>query len=1009
MDQQRQFLQAYEYLCHIGEAKEWIEKVVCKSIPPIIQLEEALRDGVTLAEIVQAVKPEKRIKIFDHPKLQYRHSDNIAVFFNFLAEIELPDLFRFEFIDLYDKKNIPKVIYCIHALSWLLFRLGMIDFRIGNLVGRLKFEDHELEEVQKGLERSGVSMPSFSGMSASFGAEAEPEPVESEEDRIERELKDHQETFLDLQAQLRGCLIRLRLGDQMQRLWDSESSIILLQSRVRGDFQREVYNYHLSMRRCAVELQSASRGFLVRVRESNRGAMWKQQSKQLTLLQAAIRARESRKVTQELQEELRRRGSRVRQFQAATRGVLARHRKNAQKEASHRSQKEVIRLQAAIRGNAQRRKQLQQQKEMDNSQKSIELIQAACRGRISRAAQAKLTSALEEHDNVWRTLQAFSRAGQVRVKHQETRKRLAKNLDAVICLQTTARGNLLRTNVQQIRSSLHYSTDSTRSLQASARALIVRARLSKDMQAIRQSAPALTTLQGHIRGHLSRERRSQLLAKVGSDLAQTIKLQALARAMMVRVDVGSILSHLEEEESIIEAVQSLARGCLVRAKFAEKMKFFKENMEKVVKVQSFVRGKLQGQAYKSLTCGKNPPVGTVKGFVHLLNDSDFDFDEEVEFERLRKTVVQHVRQNEMADQYISQLDIKIALLVKNKITLDEVVKHQKHFGGSVGNLLTMDSSSKDAFDLKALNKHSRRKLEQYQDLFCVLQTQPQYLANLFRQVRELATAEKESERIKHLVMGLFGYAQKRREEFYLLKVITRAIKEEVEHSQSLQDYLRGNFFWTKVFSAYVKSPKDRKFLRDVLGPLVKEYIVANADLDLESDPLQIYHTAIDNEQLRTGQRSHRARNIDPRDAIKDPETKKMFISHLVDLRELSDLVFSMLAEFLHKMPYGVRYVAQQIFQCLCSRFPHEAQEQILQIVGHWLWRSYLQPALLEPTKFGVVDQGLSPEQKKNLGEVSKVLGQIASGRLFGADGYLHPLNNYIRESIDRLAGIWADG
>lgn len=31
----------------------------------------------------------------------------------------------------------------------------------------------------------------------------------------------------------------------------------------------------------------------------------------------------------------------------------------------------------------------------------------------------------------------------------------------------------------------------------------------------------------------------------------------------------------------------------------------------------------------SIAEGKNPPVGTIKNFVHLLNDSDFDFDEEI--------------------------------------------------------------------------------------------------------------------------------------------------------------------------------------------------------------------------------------------------------------------------------------------------------------------------------------------------------------------------------------------
>src|SRR5690242_16602848 len=134
MDQQRQFLQAYEYLCHIGEANEWMEDIIDSELPPAVELEEALRNGTTLAEIVQSIKGQP-LRIFRDPKLQYRHSNNYAHFFNFLAEVELPDLFQFELIDLYEKKNVPKVIYCIHALSWLLFRKGIVDFRIGNLVG----------------------------------------------------------------------------------------------------------------------------------------------------------------------------------------------------------------------------------------------------------------------------------------------------------------------------------------------------------------------------------------------------------------------------------------------------------------------------------------------------------------------------------------------------------------------------------------------------------------------------------------------------------------------------------------------------------------------------------------------------------------------------------------------------------------------------------------------------------------------------------------------------------
>lgn len=400
---------------------------------------------------------------------------------------------------------------------------------------------------------------------------------------------------------------------------------------------------------------------------------------------------------------------------------------------------------------------------------------------------------------------------------------------------------------------------------------------------------------------------------------------------------------------------------------------------------------------------------SVSGHTRFVNRETL-LTESTEFERLRKTVVQHVRQNELAEQYIDQLDIKIALLVKNKITLDEVVKHQKHFGGHVGTLLSSkDISSKDPFDLKALNKNSRRKLEHYQELFFILQTQPQYMARLFRLFREQGLAEKDTKRIEQLTMSLFGLAQKRREEYYLLKLLGRSLKEETEGCATLQEYVRGNFFWNKLFASYIRSPRDRKFFKDLFGPLIKDNIIEQEHLDLESDPMQIYRSSINNEELSTGQRSRRDPNVTRDQAIKDPDTREMFIRHLQDLRDISDQFFTRIEEVLHRMPYGVRYLAQQMFQELHHKFPYEAQEQLLQMAGHWVWKTYLQPSLLQPQHWGVVDRGMSPLMNRNLGEVAKVLGQVAAGRLFGGDNvYLQPLNSYITEAIDRLQDIWSN-
>ncbi|CAD0098630.1 unnamed protein product [Aureobasidium mustum] len=977
MDRQRQFLQAYEYLCHIGEAKEWIEDIIHKQIPEIVQLEEALRDGVTLAEVVQAIHPDRPIRIFKHERLQFRHSDNIALFFRFLAEMELPELFRFELVDLYEKKNIPKVIYCIHALSWLLFRKGVVDFRIGNLVGQLQFEDHELEAMQKGLDKAGISMPNFSGMGANFGEpepEPEPEPVETEEERIQRELSEHEAMVEDLQSQIRGAMIRLKLGDTMNQLWDAEEALVDLQSRIRGDFARQISDYRMDMRRFAVQLQSAARGFLIRKHRSNREQTWKSQEKQ---------------VKQDMG---------IRNLQAAIRGVLSRWNVSDQYEATREAEEPVRWLQAAIRG-AIKRKQVERQIEQSHaSEEHVVSLQAAIRGMLERKGMPQMPICLEstrdplQHSNMpWLAL--YSVGNSNTLAHLWNPR-----------LRPGSNSNLQHEDVNAIKDALNYRENSILTFQSSARGHMFRKKHHADINALHAQKSAIRDLQSLSRAYLERQRVFDVLCQLNEQEDQIVELQSIARALLGRRDIGVLLGQLEDEEDAVMELQSAIRGSLVRREFAEKQRFYKENMEKVIKVQSIIRARQQGQAYKSLTSGKNPPVGTVKNFVHLLNDSDFDFDEELEFERLRKTVVQRVRQNEMAEQYIDQLDIKIALLVKNKITLDEVVKHQRHFGGHVGSLLNnTEISSKDPFDLKALNKNSRRKLEHYQELFFLLQTQPQYLARLFHKLKEQGMPEQEGKRIELLMMGLFGFAQKRREEYYLLKLVTRSIQEEAEHSASLQDYLRGTFFWSRLLAAYVRSPRDRKYMRDLFGPLVRESIFENADLDLESDPMQIYRASINNEELSTGQRSRRNPDISREEAIRDPETRDLFVSHLQDLRDICDHFFILLEETLPRMPYGLRFIAQQTFNTLVATFPGESQQHLLQVVGHWLWKAYLAPALTQPEMWGIIDRGLSPIHKRNLGEVSKVLGQVYAGRLFGGDHiYLQPLNTWVGEAIERM-------
>lgn len=59
----------------------------------------------------------------------------------------------------------------------------------------------------------------------------------------------------------------------------------------------------------------------------------------------------------------------------------------------------------------------------------------------------------------------------------------------------------------------------------------------------------------------------------------------------------------------------------------------------------------------------------VRKFVHLLDQSDQDFQEELDLMRMREEVITLIRSNQQLENDLNIMDIKIGLLVKNKITL----------------------------------------------------------------------------------------------------------------------------------------------------------------------------------------------------------------------------------------------------------------------------------------------------------------------------------------------------
>jgi hypothetical protein len=144
----------------------------------------------------------------------------------------------------------------------------------------------------------------------------------------------------------------------------------------------------------------------------------------------------------------------------------------------------------------------------------------------------------------------------------------------------------------------------------------------------------------------------------------------------------------------------------------------------------------------------------------------------LDMEELREKVIIKIRENIASEAEVNNLDLKIALLVKNRISLDEVLhfttKQMKSIIISSRENLADDSGSH--YNLKGSDKENREKKLHYEQLFYLLQTQPQYLTNLMYLMNQQSGAAV-TRFLEQTVLTLFGYAQNSREEYLILNLI----------------------------------------------------------------------------------------------------------------------------------------------------------------------------------------------------------------------------------------------
>ncbi|KAH9263879.1 hypothetical protein BASA83_012698 [Batrachochytrium salamandrivorans] len=505
---------------------------------------------------------------------------------------------------------------------------------------------------------------------------------------------------------------------------------------------------------------------------------------------------------------------------------------------------------------------------------------------------------------------------------------------------------------------------------------------------------------------------------------QIVKLQALARGYLVRKRYQKRLAYLRAHEKEAIKIQaswkqsvqqknikalfydsSAMKICSEKA-YLKRLQFLNANAASAIKIQAWWKGNQAKRQYQALLHGKDGTPKTLQSYIHLLDDGVNDFDEVLDLQTLRRKVIKGIRDNLKAEQEVTELDMKIALLVKNRISLEEVLhftsKKMRQALAAENVMHEKDSS----WTLKGNDKETKDRRRRYEQLFYLLQTQPAYLSKLMFTMNKKHGASV-TKFLEQVVLTLYGYAQNTREEYLFLNLIDSAIGVELSEINKLEEFWRDNPFFIKLVLQYTRGAKERQYLRELLQPVLS-IVLNDNELELDSDPIAIYKAQIRAEESRTGEKSTKPYEVSLQQANQDPDVKETQRKILEKQKSITDKFLTAIIGSIKKMPFGIRYIAMKMGEHMKKKFPgEENEEEINKIVGSLIYYRYMNPAIVAPEAFDVIDVAISVTQRKNLGEIAKTLHQISLNRGSGLtdSDYNVQLNTYIKFSGKRFASF----
>jgi len=201
------------------------------------------------------------------------------------------------------------------------------------------------------------------------------------------------------------------------------------------------------------------------------------------------------------------------------------------------------------------------------------------------------------------------------------------------------------------------------------------------------------------------------------------------------------------------------------------------------------------------------------------------------------------------------------------------------------------------------------------------------------------------------------------EEFLLVELLQKAIENEINNSQKLEEFIISDTVVPMMIMSYNKRKQGKQYIKKIFSKPIKEVLECQTQF-----------------------------GADVSGSIGDPAL----------LRKWCDTFFPLVLDTIDSLPYGLRLVCKKIHDLSREKFKKAKEADFWRAVGYFVFYRFIGLAITTPDEFGLCDKDeVSPIATLNLMTISKILKAVFAD-LQVATGPFAVLNDWVEEKLDTV-------